>query len=76
MFTFFCVSASVGAVIATVQVVAALRGVPDALPLNDVAMVTNPAPESKRGAALTCLSVPYVTAHYNCFLLYGRSLGP
>ena len=40
MFTFFCVSATVGAVIATVQVVSALRGAPDALPLNDVATVS------------------------------------
>mmetsp|Transcript_13748 Transcript_13748/g.41523 ORF Transcript_13748/g.41523 Transcript_13748/m.41523 type:complete len:335 (+) Transcript_13748:106-1110(+) len=37
MFSFFCVSATVGAVIATVQVVSALRGSDGALPLNDVA---------------------------------------
>ena len=40
MFTFFCVSATVGAVIATVQVISALRGAEDALPLNDVATVS------------------------------------
>ena len=40
MFTFFCVSATVGAVIATTQVVGALRGAEDALPLNDVATVS------------------------------------
>jgi hypothetical protein len=37
MFGFFCVSASVGAVIATSQVIAALAHAQDALPLNDVA---------------------------------------
>lgn len=37
MFSFFCVSATVGAVIATVQVISSLRGAPDALPLNDIA---------------------------------------
>jgi Low psii accumulation1 / Rep27 len=42
MFTFFCVSATVGAVIATTQVFGALRGAEDALPLNDVATVSLP----------------------------------
>lgn len=40
MFTFFCISASVGAVIATVQVIAALRGT-GTLELNDVATVAS-----------------------------------
>ena len=40
MFSFFCLSATVGAVIATVQVVSALRGAEDALPLQDVATVS------------------------------------
>ena len=40
MFTFFCVSATVGAVIATTQVFGALRGAEDAFPLNDVATVS------------------------------------
>ena len=40
MFTFFCVSATVGAVIATTQVFGAPRGAEDALPLNDVATVS------------------------------------
>lgn len=39
MFSFFCVSATVGAVIATSQVIAALSQAQDALPLDDVATV-------------------------------------
>lgn len=39
MFGFFCVSATVGSVIATSQVIAALAQAQDALPLNDVATV-------------------------------------
>lgn len=52
MFTFFCVSATVGAVIATTQVFGALRGAEDALPLNDVATV------SPQASVLSELRIP------------------
>lgn len=59
MFGFFCVSATVGAVIATSQVIAALAQAQDALPLNDVATVrTTDALQLQvpRRTFLTCLS--------------------
>lgn len=40
LFGFFVVSASVGALIATTQLIAALRGAPNALAVNDVAQVS------------------------------------
>ncbi len=59
MFGFFCVSATVGSVIATSQVIAALAQAQDALPLNDVATVRTTSAlqlQVPRRTFLTCLS--------------------
>ena len=62
MFSFFCLSATVGAVIATVQVVSALRGAEDALPLQDVATVslTSGLAYSCTVASSFCFDLGYV----------------